>query len=405
MQDLLFLAQRIPYPPNKGDKIRSFHILQDLCRHYRVHLGCFVDDDDDWRHLSMLRSMVASCRMLPLSKRNAKLRAMRALISQVPMSLPYYYDRRMDEWVEGVLTHRHPSTAYLFSSPMAQYLLPHPQPPRIVMDFVDVDSQKWTDYATSRQWPMSAVYRREGRLLLSFERKVAQFAAASIFVSEPEKALFGSLAPEATPHLHAVGNGIDTSYFSPDRDYPIVFRPSYPTLVFTGAMDYWPNVEAVRWFASIVLPLVRQNIPQAHFTIVGLNPTPEVIALGKLPGITVTGRVPDVRPYLAQAKVVVAPLLSARGIQNKVLEGMAMARPVVATSQALEGIVAIPGRHLLVADNAPDFADAVVRAITDPEATAMGLAARDQIERHYAWAPQLARLRKLIARDSLRDAA
>jgi sugar transferase (PEP-CTERM/EpsH1 system associated) len=288
---------------------------------------------------------------------------------------------------------------------MAQYLIDRKKPAHVVMDFVDVDSQKWMDYARTRPWPLSSIYRHEGRALLAFERKVAQFASANIFVSEPERDLFRTLAPEAEAKTFAIGNGIDTSYFSPERDYAPPFEIAIPTLVFTGAMDYWPNIEAVKWFVTDILPRLRQTIPNAQFMIVGSNPTPDVAACGRMSGVTVTGRVPDVRPYLAHAWAVVAPLLSARGVQNKVLEGMSMARPVVATSQALEGIDATPGRHLIVADGADEFADATARAITAPASAGMGTSARLQICRRYSWAPQLARIRSLVGQDELFDVA
>jgi sugar transferase (PEP-CTERM/EpsH1 system associated) len=405
MQDVLFLAQRIPYPPNKGDKIRSFHVLQDLTRHCRVHLGCFIDDPDDWTHLPMLREMVASSCVLPLSRRRATLRSTRALLRGDPMSVPYYYDRRMAEWVDSLMAATRPETAYLFSSPMAQYVMKSVRPNRVVMDFVDVDSQKWMDYASGRKWPLAPIYRRESGTLLTFERQVAQLADASIFVSGPERDLFQSLAPDTAGRIHAISNGIDSVYFSPHRDYPAPFDRAHPTLVFAGAMDYWPNVEAIRWFTMAVLPLLRRTIPDARLVIVGVNPTPDVVALGNIAGVTVTGRVPDMRPYLAHANAIVAPLLTARGIQNKVLEGMSMARPVVATSQAHEGIEATPGRHLLVADGASDFAAATARAMIDPLGTAIGSAARALILKFYGWEPQLARFRGLVLNKPGLDAA
>ncbi len=396
MQDLLFLSQRIPFPPNKGDKIRSFHILQELCRDYRVHLGCFIDDPDDWQHLPMIERMVASCCVLPLSPRRASLRSLRGLATSDPMSLPYYFDRRMADWVAPVLAGRGLAAAYLFSSPMAQYLSAGPKPGRVVMDFVDVDSQKWLHYAAKRPWPWSMLFRREAAKLLAFERKVADFADASIFVSEPERRLFGSLAPEADARLHAIGNGTDFVYFSPDADYPCPFDASHPTLVFTGAMDYWPNIEAIGWFVAEVLPLLRRRRPDIRLVIVGLNPTAEVRALAAVEGVTVTGRVPDVRPYLAHAGAIIAPLLTARGIQNKVLEAMSMARPVIATPQAFEGIAAEPGRHLLIADGAEDFAATTLQALANPRCALMGRQARVQIRRAYGWDAQLAKLSALL---------
>ena len=396
MQDLLFLTQRIPFPPNKGDKIRSYHVLQALSTRFRVHLGCFVDDPLDWQHADEVRRHLASCQMLPLSRRAASLRSGRALLTGSPLSLPFYYDRRMADWVKTVVRTQKPAAAYVFSGPMAQYLSSGPRPGRFVMDFVDVDSQKWKDYARARSGPAAALYRREGAKLLQFERKIAGLADASLFVSEPERALFESLAPESAGRTYAIGNGTDSDYFSPERVYPAPFETTHPTLLFTGAMDYWPNIEAMRWFTDLVWPLLRRRFVDLRLVIVGLNPTDDIIALGRRPGITVTGRVPDVRPYLAHASAVIAPLLTARGIQNKVLEAMSMARPVVATRQAWEGIQAAAPEHLLIADSAAEFCDAITQAITDPGAAAMGLAARAQILRAHSWQPPLQRLLALI---------
>lgn len=405
MQDVLFLAQRIPYPPNKGDKIRSFHALRELTRHARIHLGCFIDDPVDWEHVPKLREMVASLCVRPLSRRRATLRSTRAFLSDAPLSVPFYRDGHLQDWVTANLARVRPAAAYLFSSPMAQYVMRSGRPPRVVMDFVDVDSQKWADYSGGRGWPMGQVYRREGRTLLDFERRVAQFADASVFVSAAERDLFRKLAPETAGRLHAVNNGTDADYFSPDRDYPAPFDMQFPTLVFAGAMDYWPNIEAATWFARSVMPKLRQVQAETRFYIVGINPTPDVLALGTLTGVTVTGRVPDMRPYLAHARAIVAPLLTARGVQNKVLEGMAMARPVIATSQAFEGIEAVPGQHLHVADGADSFADASLKAMIDPASVAMGVAARVQIRRVYGWEPQLARLKQLVLEDTRLKAA
>lgn len=399
MEDLLFLTQRIPYPPVKGDKIRSYNILRHLCERYRVHLGCFIDDKDDWRHLPFLQTMVADACVLPLARRAATLKSLIGVFTGEPLSLPFYRDWRMARWVTKVLTGVRPQVAFVFSSSMAQYIVGRSsRPPRFVMDFVDVDSQKWRQYADRKRWPMAAVYRRESHFLLEYERKIAELADATVFVSEPEAQHFRSLTSPTAGRVWAIGNGVDAQFHSSAHAFPSPFRPGTEALVFTGAMDYWPNIEGADWFARNVLPLVQATVPNAHFWVVGSNPAPAVDALAELGNVTVTGRVDDVRPYLAHARVVVAPVLTAQGIQNKVLEGMAMARPVVATPQAQEGLLAQNGLHLRIGESAEDFASAVIDMLTDPaRASALGQAARRQVVELYDWPSRFAEWDDLLA--------
>lgn len=396
MKDLLFLVHRIPFPPNKGDKIRSFNTLQHLSRHFRVHLGSFVDDPDDWRHRDQLTPYCESLLLLPLHARRARIRSATGLLSGDPLTLPYYRDRRMARWarqtLENGVTH-----ALAFSSAMAQYLPSTPKPGlRTVVDFVDVDSDKWRQYATGQGFPMNWVYRREARTLLAYERQLAARHHASVFVSEPEAALFRKLAPESAVRVHGIDMGVDTVYFSPEREYANPFPPGTRNLVFTGAMDYWANVDAVTFFARDVFPKVIQTVPEARFIIVGARPTPEVRRLGEQRGITVTGPVKDVRPFLAHSALAVAPLRIARGVQNKVLEALAMGRRVVATPQALEGLRERPGAEWMVGENAPELVDLTLRALSEPEAAASGARGRDYVCEQYRWADHLDRLVMLL---------
>jgi sugar transferase (PEP-CTERM/EpsH1 system associated) len=262
------------------------------------------------------------------------------------------------------------------------------------MDFVDIDSDKWRQYAPTKPWPLSWLYRREGERLLAWERRVAAEFDASLFVSPAEAADFRRLAPQSAGKVGHYHNGVDADYFSPERDYPDPYPAGVRALVFTGAMDYWPNVDAVSWFAREVLPALRAERPDILFAIVGSKPAAEVQALARMPGVLVTGRVEDVRPWLAHAAVVVAPLRIARGIQNKVLEGMAMARTVVATAQALEGIDALPGKEILLAADRESMAAAVGRVLD--VASPLGDAARMKVLRDFAWAGNLARVDQLL---------
>ena len=395
VRELLFLAHRIPYPPNKGDKIRSWHILRHLAGRWRVRLGAFVDDPADREHEAVLRDLCADCCLVDLEPRRARLRSLRGLVTGEPLTVPYYGDARLAKWVRSAAGGA--QAVFAFSSSMIPYArLARGRSARTVIDFVDVDSEKWRSYGEARPGPLGWIWRREARTLLAFERASAAWADASVFVSAAEAALFRRLAPEAAARIHAVPNGVDCAFFAPDPDLADPFDGAGPALVFTGAMDYWPNVDAVAFFAQSVLPLVRARHPNARFWIVGGNPAPEVVALGRLEGIAVTGRVPDVRPYLAHAAAAVAPLRIARGVQNKVLEAMAMARPVVVTPEALEGIAAEPGRHVRVGTDPVSLADQIAQVLADPSAPAMGTAARRFVQEHHDWAASLGRLDALL---------
>jgi sugar transferase (PEP-CTERM/EpsH1 system associated) len=395
MGDLLYLTHRIPYPPNKGDKLRAYRVLTHLAAAHRVHLGTFVDDRDDFRHVQALREICASVRAVWLDPRLARIRSLTGLASREALSLPYYRSAALRRWVGETLLDRRIDTAVVFSSVMAQYVAHLPRL-RVLIDFVDVDSAKWTQYAGARRWPLSWLYRREGRLLLDFERRAAERASRVFFVTEAEVALWRRLAPGCATRVDAVGNGVDTRYFSPDFACDSPFAPGSLPIVFTGAMNYWPNVDAVRWFADDVLPRVRDAQPAVRFYIVGMNPVPSVMAL-ESDAVHVTGTVDDVRPYLRHAAAVVAPLRLARGIQNKVLEAMAMGRPVVASAACAAPIDAVPGRHLLTASDADEFATSLVTLLGAPEtAAAIGRAARERIVSHYDWDAQLAPLCRAV---------
>jgi polysaccharide biosynthesis protein PslH len=397
MATILFLTQRIPYPPNKGDKLRAFHVLNHWTERHKVFLGCLVDDAEDWQHAERLRQRCAGAYFAPLNGKLALVRSARALLTGEPLGVPYYRDRGLAAWVRQVLASQRPDCAFVYSSVMAQYVMgaPH-RPNRVLMDFVDVDSEKWAEYAARKSFPARLVYAREARRLLSFDRRVAAQSDASIFVSEPEAALFARRAPEAQAKLRVVPNGIDSTYFSPDNAGLRPERVGTPQLVFTGHMGYWPNVDAVTWFADAVLPGLRRKFPDIALVIVGAHPAPAVEALGRRPGIVVTGQVPDVRPHVAASDVVVAPMRISRGVQNKVLEGMAMAKPVVVTPQALEGIEAEPDRHVLLASDAEAFIGAVARALEPGFATTIGAQARAMVVDRYSWANSLALYDRLL---------
>jgi polysaccharide biosynthesis protein PslH len=384
----LFLAHRVPYPPDRGDKIRGWHMLRHLAARGPVHLVTFADDPRDLGHEAVLSSICASHHVAWRGKPQWRA-AIEALASGRPVSVTAFADTGVAARVRALLGREPIDTIFVFSGQMAQYL-PDGLPTRTVMDFCDADSAKFAAYASKAKPPMAWMLSREARLLGAFERQVAARVDASLFVSEAEAALFAAGAP--IPGVTVVENGIDTDFFDPLA----VFDPAAaaPGIVFTGQMDYPPNVEAVRWFAADVLPLIRAAGHHAAFNIVGRAPTQEVLALSG-ESVRVTGEVPDVRPWLAAAPVVVAPLLTARGVQNKVLEAMAMARPVVASTAAAEGID--HAGTLAVAGDAAAFARAVAALLADrTTATAQGLAARARMRERYGWVARLSALDEIL---------
>ncbi len=395
MANLLFLVHRMPYPPNKGDKVRSYHLLEHLRQRHRVFVGTFVDDEDDLQHVPRLESMAAGVHAARLHPRRARLASLAGLATGNALTLHYYRDAGLARWVAQTVERERIDAIVVFSSSMAQYATPHPQVPMLV-DFVDVDSAKWADYAPRHRWPLSWVYAREGRRLLAYEREVAALARRSYFATAKEAELFARLAPECREGVEGMNNGVDANYFAPDAGRATPFRADETPLVFTGAMDYWPNVDAVCWFAEAVLPRLRERQPGLRLHIVGRSPTAAVRALAG-PAVDVTGTVPDVRPYLQHAAVVVAPLRLARGVQNKILEAMAMARPVVAAATCVEALEAHPGTEILGAAEPEDYVRAVEQLLATPaQAAEIGAAGRRRVVASYSWPAHLQALDRQI---------
>jgi len=399
VQSLLFLAHRIPYPPTKGDKVRSYHLLKYLAGRYRVHLGAFVDDAADLEHAGALRELCEECHLVRLNPTLAKVKSLAGLVSGEPLTLSYYRSASMRQWVNELLRATPVQGVLVFSAAMAQYVMPTTGIHRVA-DLVDVDSDKWRQYAATRLWPYSVIYRRESRALLRYEREIACGFDATVFVSAAEAKLFRQLAPEAANKVWHVNNGVDCDYFSPERTYANPYDEGERVLVFTGAMDYWPNVDAVIVFAREVFPKIHRQVSGARFYIVGARPAPEVKRLAELPGVRVTGAVSDIRPYLAYAKLAVAPLRLARGVQNKVLEAMAMAKPVLASPQAAEGIEARVGKELLVAPDGAEFVRQASRLLNQDSAAAIGVAGRARVLASYAWESSLSRFEQLLTSDA-----
>jgi polysaccharide biosynthesis protein PslH len=385
MPDLLFLAQRLPYPPTKGEKIRAFHELKYLSQWYDIHLGCLIDDPDDRQYIETIRPMCRDLHVAQINRRLRRVTCLRGLLTNQALSVTYFRDRGLADWVRGVVETIRPAVTFVYSSNMAPYVLDLPGTGIRVVDLVDVDSEKWRAFAETASGPMRFVYRREWRKIGELEQRIARECDLSALVSNAEARLFARQHPACAARIRGVSNGVDHRYFDPALDHPPVYDTARPNFVFTGTMDYPPNADAAIWFATEILPVIRRTLPAARFHVVGSNPSAEVLKLDRIGGVFVTGRVADVRPYIAHATASVAPMHIARGIQNKVLEAMAMARPVVLTSAALEGIDADPVTETIVADTVGTIAGACCRMATTNDGAAIGAAARARVLRDYDW--------------------
>ncbi len=386
MSDILFLAHRVPFPPDRGDKIRGFNILRHLAASHSVHLVAFADEVADRDPAPEFRRLLASCTVVPRTKANA-VAAIQALATGRPVSLAMFTHPAMTAAIDEVRATATIDRVHCYSGQMAQYC---PTDLPVVMDFADVDSLKFEQLAANARQPIAWMLRREGRLLGAYERAVAARSSTSVFVTDAEAQLFRD---GGTGRIVAVENGIDANFFDPDVDFARVATPA-PLIVFTGQMDYRPNIDAASWFTSSVLPGLRRDFPGVSFAIVGRAPTAAVRALAS-DDVIVTGAVPDIRGWLAAASVCVAPLQIARGIQNKVLEAMAMARPVVASAAAAEGI-----DHegtIRVAADAGAQIEAIGALLADRAAAdRLGVEARAQVLRRYSWPSRLAALDALM---------
>jgi len=406
MGEVLFLAHRVPFPPDRGDRIRSHHLLKALAQLGPVHVGCFGEGDACAERA--LAAVAASRCVVPRTK-PLPLAGVEAVLTGKPVSLTAFHSPTLARWVRETIAARPISAIVVFSGQMGQYV-PADFPGRVVIDLCDVDSAKFASYAEAgeRVW----LNAREARLLAAEEERLGQRADATILISEAEAALYRSrLTAPDTVNVQVIGNGIDAAAFDPaaTTQHPILSGLPGPQFTFTGQMDYRPNEQAALWVIEHLMPRLRARFPEALFHVVGRNPTAKLMAHHGMPGAQVWGAVPDVRPFLAAADAVLAPLLIARGVQNKVLEAMAMARPVVLTPEAATGIAAEDGAQWLVCPTDPAaMADRIAQLLADPNApTRIGAAARRFVLDHHGWEAMLAPLAGLLgqAEEGTRHAA
>ena len=405
MRNILYLVHRLPYPPNKGDKVRSYNLLKHLAFNNNIYLGTFVDDPHDEIYIPVVQNLCASLYFEKINKRYAEIFSLTGLFTGDALSLSYYRSSTFQIWVNKIIENNKIDAIVVFSSAMAQFV-PADFFSRTLVDFVDVDSQKWSEYSDKKFFPMSWLYRREGRALLKYERFLALKASHSFFVTEKERSLFTALAPESSLKTSALNNGVDLDFFSPDKVFSYPFHREDVNcihIVFTGAMDYWPNIDAVIWFVENVFSLLIKNNSNYRFYIVGRNPSPNILKL-QSKFIFVTGTVDDVRSYLQFSTLVVAPLRIARGVQNKILEAMSMAKPVVASGECVRAIDSTDGVHVLSAETPLDFVEKIEYLINDKyRSNEIGQAARVNVYEKYSWNSHLKKIDEYLDFDKVED--
>jgi sugar transferase (PEP-CTERM/EpsH1 system associated) len=393
---VLFLSQRLPFPPNKGEKITSFNIVRHLGQRFDLHIGTFIDTPEDVPEIERLRPYCASLHVERIKKPWAWVPAAWRWLGGLPLSFALFRAAGLTAYVREVIARHQPVAIVTHSSNISDYaLMPTARRTMRVLHFADVDSEKFAAYAMHAKGWKRCLLALEARRVRVAENRLTAGADAIAFVSDEEAALFRTLVNTRAARIVTIANGVDAEAFDPGKSWP---RPSWgdgSTFVFTGAMDYQPNIEAVVWFADVVLPAIRAVHSQVQFVIVGMNPAPAVKALASRPGVLVTGRVPDTRPYLAHGTAVVAPLRIARGIQNKVLEALAMGRPTIVSTPALTGIGSPDVTPVIVADTADEWIAASLRLLDDSaSAAALSARARPFVIDNFSWA---ARLRPLDA--------
>ncbi|MCV2368735.1 TIGR03087 family PEP-CTERM/XrtA system glycosyltransferase [Roseateles oligotrophus] len=388
---ILYICHRFPFPPKRGGKIRPFNMIRHLsAAGHKITVCSLVRADDEGVEGEGIAPYCEAFHMARVHNPVQALRMVARLPLRTPSSMGFFYSPELRRKIDGLLVSERYDLIFVHCSSVAQYVEHVDHIPKI-LDFGDMDSQKWLEYADAKPFPLSLGYRLEGYKMLAAEKRLARRFDLCTATTRAEWETLNSYGTGARTDWFP--NGVDADYFSPDGS---AYDPD--TISFIGRMDYYPNQECMARFCVETWPLIKARRPQMKLTIVGADPSLAMRKLGEIDGVTVTGSVPHVQPYVRGSALMVAPLAIARGTQNKILEAMAMGVPVVTSSIAAGGVDAEAEAHLLVADTPQQCADAVLRIVENPaERERLSAAGRARMLSHHAWPRSMERLDKIIA--------
>jgi sugar transferase (PEP-CTERM/EpsH1 system associated) len=400
----LFIAQRVPFPPNKGEKIRTYHQIKYLYEQgHEISICCPIDSNEDLTSIEAFKSLY-DIAFVTHSLFYKPFRLLSGLFNRKALSVANFYNARLQALLEESLASNHYDAIVCTSSSMAEYVFRSPQlkklnaqdsaKPLLVMDFMDLDSDKWAQYATGARWPMRGLYQRESRLLANYEQRIQQAFDACFFISQAEVDLFDTQFG-TRDKVHVLGNGIDGNYFRPSAT---AIDNKAPVFLFTGVMDYKPNVDAIEWFVGQVWQRIIDLYPGARFIVAGMNPGPNIVTLGQISGIEITGFVDDILPYYHESDYFIAPLRIARGVQNKILQAFACGLPVIATDMGAEGIKYSDGQDILLANSPGEFVTQIQLLESDTELKHQLIDnAIELVRKEYSWEGNLKVLDEILS--------
>jgi len=390
---ILYLCHRFPYPGNDGSRVRSFHLIRHFSNSgHQVTVASMVRSEQEAIAGQPLADYCNKVIMARVHEPLQNLRMAAYLFTPTPSSMGYFYSGTLAKQIDDEIQSNRPDLIYVHCSSVAPYVADYNIPK--IMDFVDMDSAKWLIYAKFKPFPLNLGYWYEGVKLRRAEKLLAQKFTVSTCITQTELDTLNDY--QLTIDGDWFPNGVDFEFFCADHEQAGYDKNA---ISFIGRMDYYPNIEAMLRFCNTIFPLIQQRNSDAKIIIIGANPAPEIIALGELKGVTVTGTVDDVRPYVRNTAVMVAPLNIARGTQNKILEAMAMGVPVVCSDIAARGVHAEDNQQLLIASTDAMCAEKVLDILGNPELRQrLSKVGRKLIEESYSWGKAMQKVDNIVKR-------